>query len=137
MASVAEVKSYLAHWFQLGKKLVWRNGVAEIIPEKVLQGSHYAPEFEACWAKVMSIEGRDCYLVNEDVTIQELLSDEWVIEQCARCKMPVPLVEVGSTFLDCTCSDLDNWPNFELPKPHAPVNTQARLVRICQHLQAH
>ncbi|MEY2833558.1 MAG: hypothetical protein RLZZ574_2817, partial [Cyanobacteriota bacterium] len=36
MASATEVKTYLAHWFQLGKKLAWRNGEAELLPQKVI-----------------------------------------------------------------------------------------------------
>ena len=136
MASTAEVKTYLAHWFQLGKKLVWQNGAAELLPEKIIQGDRYTPEFEACWSQVMSVGGRDCYIVGSTTTIQELLSPSWLIEPCARCAMPVPMIEMGTQSLDCTCSDLDNWPNSELPKPHSPVDSQAQLNRIRQSLQA-
>ena len=135
MASAAAVKIYLAHWFQLGKKLVWQNGAAELLPEKILQGDRYAPEFEACWSQIMSVGGRDCYIAGSNITIQQLLSPSWAIEQCARCAMPVPMIEMGSQPLDCTCSDLDNWPNSELPQPRAPIDSQDQLNQIRQRLQ--
>lgn len=135
MASAAAVKTYLAHWFQLGKKLVWQNGAAELLPAKILQGDRYTPEFEACWSQIMSVGGRDCYISGSNITIQELLSPRWGIEQCARCTMPVPMIEIGTQSLDCTCSDLDNWPNSELPQPHAPINSQVQLAQIRQRLQ--
>ncbi|MEM6612361.1 MAG: hypothetical protein AAF652_08935 [Cyanobacteria bacterium P01_C01_bin.72] len=136
MASANEVKTYLAHWFQLGKKLVWRNGAAELLPEKIIQGDHYAPEFEQCWQQIMSVNGQDCYLVGGEATIQELLTPAWTIDQCARCAMPVPLMEAGTQPLDCTCSDLDNWPNNELPAPRSPINSQENLSNISKRLKA-
>ncbi|MGB5633039.1 MAG: hypothetical protein WBM86_09715 [Waterburya sp.] len=136
MASATEVKTYLAHWFQLGKKLVWRNGEAELLPEKIIQGDRFAPQFEECWQKIMSVDGRECYLVGEEATIQELLSPAWTIDQCARCAMPVAMVEIGKQSLDCACSDLDNWPNSELPVPRPPVSNQVRLNNISQRLKA-
>ncbi|MEO0835081.1 MAG: hypothetical protein AAFY16_03620 [Cyanobacteria bacterium J06642_3] len=135
MASTAEVKIYLAHWFQLGKKLVWQNGESELLPEKVIEGDHFAPQFEECWQKIMSVDGRDCYLIGSEATIQELLSSSWSIDQCARCAMPVPIVEAGTQPLSCACSDLENWPNVELPQPHSPVDSQAQLKNITQRLK--
>ena len=136
MASATEVKTYLAHWFQLGKKLVWRNGEAELLPRKVIQGDRFSPEFETCWSKIMEIDGRDCYLVGESATVEELLTSAWTINQCARCAMPVPIVEAGMQSLDCACSDLDNWPNAELPAPRAPINSQMELGNIRDRLNA-
>ena len=136
MASATEVKTYLAHWFQLGKKLVWRNGEAELLPEKIISGDRFAAEFEDCWQKIMSVEGQNCYLVGDNATIQELLSSTWKIDQCARCAMPVPVVEVGTQPLNCVCSDLDNWPNSELPVPRPPINSQAKLNNISQRLKS-
>lgn len=134
MASATEVKTYLAHWFQLGKKLVWRNGEAELLPQKIIQGDRFASEFEACWAKIMEVDGRDCYLAGESTTIQELLTSAWRINSCARCAMPVPMVEAGTQSLDCACSDLDNWPNTELPAPRAPISSQTELGNIRDRL---
>ena len=136
MASATEVKTYLAHWFQLGKKLVWRNGEAELLPHKIIQGDRFAPEFEYCWQKIMSVNGRDCYLVGSEATIQELLTPAWIIDRCATCAMPVPIVESGMQPLTCTCSDLDNWPNNELPTPRSPISSQAKLSSISDRLKA-
>ncbi|MEL6929647.1 MAG: hypothetical protein AAFO95_13545 [Cyanobacteria bacterium J06600_6] len=135
MASATEVKTYLAHWFQLGKKLVWRNGEAELLPHKVIQGDRFSQEFEECWAKIMSIGGQDCYLTGGEATVQELLSSAWAIDQCARCAMPVPMVETGIQPLDCACSDLDNWPNTELPTPRSPISSKNQLNSIKQRLK--
>jgi hypothetical protein len=135
MASATEVKNYLAHWFQLGKKLVWRNGEAELLPSKILQGDRFSSEFEECWQKIISVNGQDCYLIGAEATIEELLTPAWTINHCARCAMPVPMVEVGIQPLDCACSDLDNWPNTELPNPHSPINSQTKLSSISQRLK--
>ena len=135
MASATEVKTYLAHWFQLGKKLVWRNGEAELLPKKIVQGDRFSDEFESCWSKIMSVGGKDCYLVGGEATIQELLSPVWTIDRCARCAMPVPLVEIGTQPLDCACSDLENWPNTELPAPRSPINSKTELGNISQRLK--
>jgi len=136
MASSTEVKTYLAHWFQLGKKLVWRNGKAEMLPTKIIQGDRFSQEFESCWSKIMSVEGKDCYLVGGEATIQELLTSAWTINQCARCAMPVPMVEAGTQPLDCACSDLENWPNTELPAPRSPISSQGQLNSISQRLNS-
>jgi hypothetical protein len=135
MASPTEVKTYLAHWFQLGKKLAWRNGEAELLPQKVIQGDRFSSEFEECWQKIMSVNGQDCYLLGGEATIQELLTPAWTIDQCARCAMPVPMIEMGTQPLDCACSDLENWPNTELPNPRSPVSSQAKLNSISERLK--
>ena len=135
MASATEVRAYLAHWFQLGKKLVWKNGAAELLPPKIIQGDRFTPEFEACWQKIMSVEGRDCYLIGAETTIQELLTSAWTIDRCAVCAMPVPTVETGIQPLNCTCSDLNNWPNNELPAPRSPIASQTRLSSISDRLK--
>ena len=136
MASATEVKTYLAHWFQLGKKLIWRNGEAELLPTKIIQGDRYSLEFESCWDKIMSVGGRDCYLAGSAATIQEMLSPAWTIDRCARCAMPVPIVATGTQPLECACSDLDNWPNSELPAPRSPIDSQTQLNNIRVRLQA-
>ena len=136
MASTTEIKSYLAHWFQLGKKLIWRNGEAELLPQKILQGDGYAPEFEACWQQIISIGGKDCYLVGTNVTVKEMLTPTWQIQQCARCALPVPILDLGTQPLECVCNDLDNWPNSELPPPHSPLNERSRLSNISQRLKS-
>jgi hypothetical protein len=44
MANKHEVKKYLAHWFQLGKKVVIENGKEILSPQPVLKGDRYSPE---------------------------------------------------------------------------------------------
>ena len=129
MASTMQVKTYLARWFQLGKKLIWRNGEA-LLPEPVVKGGSFTPQFEECWQRVVSINGRDCYLEGSAIAIEELLSSNWTINQCARCAMPIPVVETGIQPLDCPCSDLDNWPNLELPAPQAAIDSREQLDKI-------
>ncbi len=136
MASTTQVKTYLAHWFQLGKKLVWNNGEAELLPQQVIQGDRFSPQFEACWQKIMSVDGKDCYIEGHRETIEELLSSNWDINKCARCDMPVPMIEIGIQPLDCACSDLDNWPNSELPAPRSPVNNYVQLHNIQKRLKS-
>lgn len=135
MASTTRVKEYLAHWFQLGKKLVWRNGEAKLLPQPVIQGDRFSPQFEDCWRKVMSVGGKDCYLEGSNETIEDLLSESWDIDDCSRCSMPVALVNSGIQSLDCLCSDLDNWPNDELPSPRSPVNNRSQLNKIKERLK--
>ncbi|WP_019505834.1 hypothetical protein [Pleurocapsa sp. PCC 7319] len=135
MASATQVRTYLAYWFQLGKKLMWRNGEVELSPQPVIDRDRFSSEFEACWQKIMSISGKDCYLEGSRETIEELLSPAWDIDECARCAMPVPMIEIGTQPLDCACSDLDNWPNLEIPAPRSPVNNYVQLNKIKSRLK--
>ena len=130
MASLPEVKRYLAYWFQLGKKVIINNGTEELLPQPVVRGDRYSSEFERCWQIVTNPKNRDCYLEGTSQTIQELLSPQWAITPCARCDMPVPMIELGAQEPCCTCSDLENWPNNELPPPREPVDNQGRLNQI-------
>lgn len=136
MASAIQVKAYLAHWFQLGKKLVWLNGKEELLPQSVIAGENFSKEFEACWQKIMSVEGKNCYLEGSNETICDLLDSTWNMDNCARCNMPVPTLELGIKSLDCVCSDLTNWPNLELPLPRTPINNLASLSNIKNRLDS-
>ncbi len=136
MASATQVRTYLAHWFQLGKKLIWLNGEAELLPQPVIRGEQISPQFEDCWQKVISVSGQNCYLEGSNETIEDLLSPNWDISSCARCNMPVPIVEMGTQSLDCVCSDLQNWPNTELPAPRSPVSNSVQLDSIRSRLDA-
>ncbi|MGL5793221.1 MAG: hypothetical protein ACRC06_02245 [Waterburya sp.] len=135
MASATQVRTYLAYWFQLGKKLFWCNGVEILLPQPVIKGDRFSPQFEECWQKIMSVEGKDCYLEGSLATIEELFSSSWTISSCARCDMPIPIIEMGTQPLDCTCSDLENWPNSELPAPRSPINNYVHLNKIKSRLQ--
>lgn len=134
MASTNQVRTYLAYWFQLGKKLVWHNGETSLLPQPIIQGDRFSAQFEECWQKVISIGGKDCYLEGTNETIEELLSSKWDIDGCAICKMPVAIVNSGIQSLECICSDLDNWPNDQLPAPRSPLNNQVQLNRIRERL---
>lgn len=133
MAAEQDVKKYLAYWFQLGKKVFLYNK-KEVLPQSVIQGDRYSAEFEQCWQQVLEADSRECYLEGTDQTIQELLSSSWDINSCARCNMPIAIKTMGVQPLDCPCSDLNNWPNTELPAPRSPIDSSARLNNIRNRL---
>lgn len=134
MASEPQIKRYLAYWFQLGKKIWINNGKTAVLPKRIIADGRYSPEFESLWHQILSPESGDCYLEGSPQTIVELLTAKWDIEPCSRCDMPVPLINVGIPPENCTCSDLPNWPNLDLPSPREPVNTQERLSAIRNRL---
>lgn len=131
MALDQEVKQYLAHWFQLGRKVVLPSGQT-ILPSKVFAQDHYSVEFKQCWQQL--IDQPQAYLEGTQQTIQELRSNSWQINSCARCGMPVPIVDSGISSLDCPCSELDTWPNQDLPKPRTAVNSDHYLQGILTRL---
>jgi hypothetical protein len=65
------------------------------LPKPVVIGDRDSQEFEDCWQKLLSPESGDCYLEGRELTIAELLTDEWDIDPCARCEMPVPIYKYG------------------------------------------
>ena len=135
MASEQQVKQYLAYWFQLGKKLVIRNGAESVLLKSVIEGDRYSAEFEAYWQRITAPDAGDCYLEGTEQTIQELLQPEWEVMPCARCAMPVPMRQVGMPPGACPCYDLSSWPsNNELPSPRSPIDSQARLTQIRDRL---
>lgn len=134
MASEEQVKQYLAYWFQLGKKVVLRNGQETLLPKSVIQGDHYSQDFESCWQLILSPASGDCYLENTSETIAQLLSPSWDVSPCARCAMPVPVRQAGMPPELCPCQDLANWPDTEAPAPRSPVDSQARLRLIRERL---
>ena len=72
MASESEVKKYIAYWFQLGKKVLIRNGSEELLPKSVIAGDRYSQEFEDCWQKMFAPDSGDCYLQGTNETIAQL-----------------------------------------------------------------
>lgn len=135
MASEEHVKRYLGYWFQLGKKVLIRNGQAAVLPEPLIVGDHYSQEFESLWQQLLSPDSGDCYLEGTEQTIAELLTPKWSVTACARCEMPVPLEDMGMPPELCPCNDLPTWPNPELPAPRSPISTQDRLRNIRDRLQ--
>ena len=135
MAEATQVKKYLAYWFQLGKKIKISSQNRSLLPKKILNGYVYSSEFEELWALVtQDLHPEDCYLEGTNQTIGQLLSSEWEITDCARCGMPVPIIQLGMQNNSCVCDDLENWPNNELPNPRSPVNNQQKLIRIRESL---
>jgi hypothetical protein len=55
MASEQEVRQYLAYWFQLGKKVLIRNGQESLLPQPVIQGDRYSQAFEDCWQQILAM----------------------------------------------------------------------------------
>jgi hypothetical protein len=134
MASPTEVKTYLAHWFQLGKKVVSDNGQISYQSANVIQGEHFSDQFESCWSAIMATQGKGLYLEGTDQTIAELLSSAWDVIDCARCDMPVPIPQVEIQSHACPCNDLPAWPNTEIPQPRLPINGHRHLEKIHDRL---
>ncbi|WP_425365343.1 hypothetical protein [Gloeothece verrucosa] len=135
MATEQQVKLYLAYWFQLGKKVLLRNGREQLLPKPIFSENSYSSEFENCWERLIDPKSGDCYLEGTNQTIQQLLSPAWEIIDCARCQMPVPVRQLGQPCPECPCSDIPLWPNTELPLPRSPVDTRERLNNLTQRLQ--
>lgn len=134
MASEQQVKRYLAYWFQLGKKVVIGNGQSSVLPQPVIAGDRYSDQFEQIWQQLISPKSGDCYLEGTQETIGDLLTPKWDISPCARCEMPVPVINVGMPPELCPCNDLPTWPNTELPAPRDPVSSTGRLQGIRDRL---
>jgi hypothetical protein len=136
MASEQEVKEYLAYWFQLGKKLILDQGTKqELLPQPVICGERYSQQFENVWHQIIQKDEKNWYLEGTSQTIAELLSPLWEISDCARCGMPVAMINLGLTADGCPCKDLPNWPNTELPQPRSPVNNNQHLTKLQERLQ--
>jgi len=136
MASQADVKNYLAYWFQLGKKVVAERSQTAYAPSSVIQGDRFSSEFDQCWQDIVSKDGEGYYLEGTDETIAQLLSPAWEVAQCARCDMPVPVPEVQMTLNLCPCNDLPNWPNTEIPQPRLPIDSNARLRSLKDRMES-
>lgn len=133
MASHNEVKNYLAHWFQLGKRVFIDKSQVKFLPENIFAGDGYSQEFEDFWQLITTNGNQDAYIEGTDQTITDLLSPEWELVSCARCTMPVPRY-IGISKESCPCHDLENWPNSELPSPNIPADNQIHLARIRERL---
>jgi hypothetical protein len=134
MASEEKVKQYIAYWFQLGKKVLLGKNKESLFPQPIFEGNSYSSAFESCWQRIIASDKEDCYLEGTEQTIQELLTPAWDIISCARCSMPVPIKELGIQAPSCPCSDLNNWPNNELPQPRFSADNRNYLDRIKMRL---
>lgn len=135
MASQQQVREYLAYWFQVGKRIILREGIVPFLPSPVIQGDRYSQAFEDCWRYILAVGGKDCYLEGTDQTIEELLSPVWELEGCARCEMPTPLATSGMPAKVCPCNDLPLWPNYDLPGPRSPICSFSHLTEIRKRLE--
>lgn len=134
MASEHQIRQYLAYWLQLGKKVVTKNGEQTLLPDPVIEGDRYSPQFEECWQKILDPSSGDSYLEGTEETIRELLTPAWEMMICARCPMPVPVRVQGMPAAVCPCHNLLNWPNTELPLPRPPISSQNHLTVIRNRL---
>jgi hypothetical protein len=134
MASSTEVKQYLAHWFQLGKKVYVRNGDTALLPSRIFHNMDYSAEFERCWTEIIADRSGDCFLEGTSQTIAELLTPAWELVDCARCSMPIPLLITGIPAENCSCADLPNWPSTEVPTPNSPLAMRSKLVDLQDRL---
>ena len=137
MASQQDVQHYLAYWFQLGKPVHISNGRSTQRPVPVLEGDQFSRAFKDCWKTILSVGGRDCYLDGTQETIEELLSPQWEITDCARCSIPVAMQTVMPVAQLCACGDIDTWPNDELPAPHLPINNNTHFNKLTARLGGH
>ncbi|NJN20769.1 MAG: hypothetical protein HC812_05715 [Leptolyngbya sp. RL_3_1] len=136
MASPEQVRVYLAHWFQLGKPVVFERSHSRYLPSPIFYHDNYSAEFEDCWQAIQAIGGRDCYLEGTDQTLAELLSPQWEITDCARCVMPVPMAIGPMAERHCPCQDLPLWPNTNAPSPRAAVSSHRQLGQLRDRLEA-
>ena len=134
MASVDQVRRYLALWLQLDRKVYIHNGDRTLSPRPVIAGNRYSQAFEDCWQILLSEESGECYLEDTDQTIAELLTPQWEIILCYRCAMPIPMPISSMESHPCPCVNFPSWPNFDLPQPRSPVDDRAVLSTIKQKL---
>ena len=123
MATTAEVRHYLATWFQMGKgiQLSQPSGLTLLRPASVLgEVKAYSTEFETCWQQI-SAHTDQCYLEGTCETVANLLTGSWAIENCGRCQLPIAMQARGSRQPDsCPCADVMELPNLETlpPRPN-------------------
>lgn len=133
MASLTEVKHYLACWFQLGKEVVLSDpaGVRRIKPERILSTQQLSSEFEDCWQTIYS-SASHCSLEGTDESIADLLTDRWEMTQCARCQLYIalPVRGLATEWTPCPCANLSHWPNFETLPPRRLGETFSQTARF-------
>lgn len=133
MASPQSVRQYLAHWFQLGRKVIGQH--QQWCPQPVIRGDRYSTEFETCWSELLTAGDANVYLESTEQTLAELLSEAWEIKVCSRCPLLVPTKIHGIQAGSCPCSELATWPNLEIPMPRLPVDSQVHLSQIRDRIQ--
>lgn len=72
----------------------------------MIAGDRYSNQFEQTQQQLLSPDSGDCYLEGTQETIRDLLTPKWDIDPCARCEMPVPMINMGMPPELCPCNDL-------------------------------
>ena len=134
MATESQIKQYLACWLQVGKRVIHDDGEQDFHPPKILNDSGYSQEFEDWWDDVCQ-NASHWHLEGCDRALDALFSPHWDIVECPLCVMPVPKLVAGVNDASCTCSDLELWPNLDLPKPHTPEDTHYKLKSLRDKLR--
>ncbi|WP_204102763.1 MULTISPECIES: hypothetical protein [Spirulina sp. CCY15215] len=134
MATLEQVKEYLACWFQLGKGIEIAGEDRVLRFTSILHGDRYSREFENCWENILRSQGQGFSLEGTEQSVDELFSSHWEMQSCSRCQLPIPVRELGFQSLSCPCDDIPGWPNTELPTPRSPINNQSHLGRICDRV---
>lgn len=135
MATQEQIRSFLAHWFQLGKPIVLAGAHDECLPGPVYYKNGYSQSFEDCWQRIMEMGGKGCYLKGTTQTVADMLSSGWDIAPCARCDMPVAVPSLGMMKSPCPCHDLHTWPNYDVPTPRMAVDDGHHLGEIHRRLE--
>jgi len=134
MASQEQIRSFLAHWFQLGKPVVLAGDRDEGLPCPVYYKNGYSQSFEECWQRIMESRGEGCYLKGTTQTVAEMMTSGWEVTPCARCEMPVAVPTLGTMKFPCPCHDLHTWPNYDVPTPRMAVDDGHHLGEIHRRL---
>jgi len=134
MASQEQIRSFLAHWFQLGKPVVLAGDRDECLPCPVYYKNGYSQSFEECWQRIMESRGEGCYLKGTTQTVAEMMTSGWEVTPCARCEMPVAVPTLGTMKFPCPCHDLHTWPNYDVPTPRMAVDDGHHLGEIHRRL---
>jgi hypothetical protein len=131
MATHQEIRHYLTHWFQLGKRIIINSTPRTIAP--TLNTDRPSAEFETLWQEILA-NPHLAYLEDSEIDLAQLLTGTWEIIDCARCEMPVPLKIAGIIDNHCICQNMDTWPNSDTLEPHNPINTTQQLQQLRQRL---
>ncbi|MBP0019518.1 MAG: hypothetical protein J7647_18450 [Cyanobacteria bacterium SBLK] len=134
MATQEQVKEYLACWFQLGKGIEVAEDNRLVRFKSILYGDRYSREFENYWQKILRAKGKGFSLEGTHQSVDELFSSHWEMHACCRCRLPIPVRELGNQCLLCPCADLQGWPNLELPTPRSPIDSRSHLGKICDRV---
>lgn len=135
MATTDQLQASLACWFQLNKAVLdTRSGDRLQCPSPLAAG-RYSPEFDGLWQHLTQQGLHHFCFEGHGVSLANLLDGTWEILPCARCSMPIPLRSLGLSPINCVCADLENWPNFDLPAPRAPLDWRQSLVNLQTRLQ--